>query len=228
MFRKFVIIGAIVALTLSTAIRADETDTIVRTGTCGATVAPADHNCKSVGINVKTGEIVMSLDADGRDVWSEGSTEVVGHLATQGNLNTLKDSVLLNKFAHDNLEVRVTQGAAHLVETDVRVYANRVAIVDNRSRIDFQGVAIGNLQADIDRLDGQVAAQVAAASAVVPHNWNGNFAFTMGVGSYKGRTGAAMALMTSGGNWTAKLTVTGSDADSWSSLAVGAGIGFAF
>lgn len=424
---------------------------VVRTGTCGSIAASTEKNCKSVGINVKTGEIVMSVDADGKDVWTEGSAVVVGQLATQGALDVVKadvavnkvgvvnnagdidivnkssierdnalgqridnhdalitdidqsvasnsvlayqaagmartahiialdvnddsiqrdeaageridtnaaaiatavanyvsrDAVLFegqyantvkisknsqgiasntnliadveqsskdrdallskqltdeeaariagdlasverdiiisadvavnkagvatnaagiastnaelstvsgkvdaNKFAHDNLEVRVKQADVRLVETDVRVYANaqgisansssidglrdysrdnRVAIAGNSSRIDWNSVSIGNLQHDINRLDGQIAAQVAASASIMPSNWDGRFAVTVGVGSYRGQTGLALGIMHDNGDWAVKAQVTGTDADNWSDLAVGASVGFAF
>ena len=280
----------------------DKSDVVVRTGTCGATVSSAEKNCKSVGINVKTGEIVMSVDAGGKDVWTEGSAVVVGQLATQSaldatneritdnasliadvdqaskdrdivisadvavnkdgvatnasaiastnaELSTVSGKVDANKFAHDNLEARVKQADIHLVETDVRVYANaqgisansssidglrdysrdnRAAIAGNSSRIDWNSVSIGNLQHDINRLDGQIAAQVAASAAIMPSNWDGRFAVTVGVGSYRGQTGLALGIMHDNGDWAVKAQVTGTDADNWSDLAVGASVGFAF
>ncbi len=328
---------------------------VVRTGTCGAASAPVEdaRDCKSVGINVKTGEIVMSLDADGRDVWTEGSTKVLGQLATQSKLETLKSRVLINEgdiadlsqaiseipsgdkgdkgddgakgdqgvkgddgldhsvevqanedgiivnadeivsvkadaalvkadvltnkagvsanaasialnstelstvsdkadaneVAHDALAVTVSDTVSDLVETNVMVSANtqgvsvnsadiaslhsftgesRSMIMNNSSRIDFNSMAIGRLQSDIDRLDGQAAAQVAASSAIMPRDWDGRFAMTLGVGTYRGKIGAAIGIMHDSGSWAVKAQVTGTDADDWSSLAVGASIGFAF
>lgn len=209
-----ILLAASVALTLSMSVVAgDDVVTedvpvpapVVRTGTCGQLNAADD--CKSVGINIETGEIVMSTEVGGRDVWSEGNFEVVGQLATHAE--------------HQRLD-----GLARSNQSATFINSNRINL--NAKSIDFNKISISNLQNDISRLDGQVAAQVAASSSVTPINWNGDLALTIGVGTYRGNVGAAFALMTAKGDWTAKLTVTGSDADSWSSLAVGAGLGVVF
>lgn len=177
------------------------------------------------------------------------STNASAIALTSTKLSAVSGKVDVNKAAHDVLAVKVGETVSNLAATDVRVYANaqgvstnstsigelrsftnenRGLIMNNSSRIDYQGMAIGSLQRDIDRLDGQIAAQVAASASIMPSNWDGRFAVTVGVGSYRGQTGLALGIMHDNGDWAVKAQITGTDADNWGDLAVGASVGFAF
>lgn len=113
---------------------------------------------------------------------------------------------------------------------DFNAYTVYQSEVDSRQdrKLGILNSRVGQLENDITRLDGMIAAQQAANSIILPSNFNGNLAVGVGVGYYAGHNGLSLGVVHDGGDYAVKVTASGTDADDWEDLAYGASVNFTF
>lgn len=162
------------------------------------------------------------LAATQQTLYQEGLLRAKSDAIVARNAQKKLDKAIENQSKIDNAQdVNITNNTNRITKAEQELYSTTERSKRNESDIKF-------LKQDITRLDGMVAANMAASSIVVPSDFNGNLSLGVGVGHYNGQSGLAVGVLHDGGGYALKATVSGTDADDWSNLAYGASINFAF
>lgn len=198
-------------------------------------IKDADEASKARDAALSATIVNNEAESVARDEAIAESVVVETEARIEGDKRTLKSAnTFTSEAVSEQAKVQAIRDAGQdnrMTQAEADIYNNTAVNNRQSSQIRSLGNRVGKLEVEVAgihndnrRQDGMIAAGMAANAMEMPLGWNGDWAVQVGVGAYNGQEALAIGAVTATEYYAAKVIVSGTNADDWNELAVGAGI----